>query len=100
MTLNWVIFWILISFWLGTVLGITFFFLTDRYKLDRICKRELQARIEYYAREGDSAVLQFKVTQESEGEWDKPPRVTMSKVSDKLERPPRKPVKGDGWHPE
>ena len=83
MTIHWTIFWILISFWLGTVLGITFFFLTDRHKLNRICKRELQARIEYYAREETSVA-----------------RVTMSKVSDKLERPPRKPVKGDGWHPE
>lgn len=97
--------WVIISFWVATfvggfVLGMVGYAITERFKLDRICKRELELRIEYYQREVDNSVLQLKVTQESEGEWDKPPRVTKWKVSDKPEPVPHKTVKGKGWHPE
>ena len=92
----WLNVWVGIAGLAGIFCGVIFYRMTDRYKLDRICKQELQARIEYYQQQNTVTFAEAPAA----GEPVHVVGVTKLKISDKLERPPREFKKGDGWHPE
>ncbi len=86
MTIHWtmILFWAA-TFVVGIVIGWVGYAMTDRYRLNKVCRRALEQP--WHLRvDGGS------------GEWDKPPKITKWKVSAKLERPTRKRVDDDlGW---